>query len=234
MTFFLLLIRHIAKFVSLLQAAAAPDQQQANIEPMLLSSSPAVKYEVDNRTTHYRQHISYQGGKLQLMVSDVTAEDLPRRDFGNSVSFRLPITAWLRKQLDIIEEFVRDNIDLASLPASSSTKTFVYKPLWRGHQMFVNVSPRCSFQYYNSSTAELQSADLSSMHGKGRYSFTISVPYIYIGPHKKGEDYSLSLEIMQMIFYPHIEIEAIPSKPTKRRRPKLKLNVPVAQVETKF
>lgn len=209
----------------LLQAAAP---EQVNLNPTLLGSSNAVRYEVNNRPPCYRQSISYQDANLQLMVSNVAMEELPRNDFGKSVSFRLPITDWLRKQLDIVEEFVTDNVDLASLPESSSNKTFVYKPLWRGPQMYVSVSPRCDFQCYDSATGVLQSSSLSNMRGKGTYTFTLSVPFIYIGPHKKGEDYSLSLEIVQIIFYPFVDPTVIPKKPVKRRRQKNA--VPVAQV----
>ena len=211
--------------LGLLQAAAP---EQVNLIPSLLGSSNAVRYEVNNRSPCYRQSISYQGVNLQLMVSNVIMDELPRKDFGKCVSFRLPITEWLRKQLDIIEEFVGENVDLASLPESVANKTYVYKPLWRGPQMYVTVSPHCTFHCVDNATGELQSSSLSNMCGKGTYTFTLSVPHIYIGPHKKGEDYSLSLEIVQMIFYPFVEPAVIPKKPVKRRRQKNA--VPVAEV----
>ena len=155
------------------------------------------------------------------MVSDVVADELPRKDFGKSVSLRLPINDWLRKQFDIIEDFVRHNADLTNLPSTSSDKVFTYKPLWRGYQMYISVSPLCSFNLYNTVTGKLQSADLSSMNGKGTYSYCVSVPYIYIGAHKNGEDYSLSLEITSMILTPDVEPEVISTKAQpRRRRPK--------------
>ena len=204
-------------------------QQQGDINPELLSCSKAVKYEVHNRPIHYRQSISYQDGALRLMVVDVTVDDLPRRDFDKSVSFSIPVTLWLRRQFNIIEQFVKDNVDLASLPSCSSNKDFVYKPLWHGHSMYVSVSPACTFHRFNSPPGELQPVDMSLIHGRGKYSFTIALPYIYIGPHKKGEDYSLSLELVQVIFTP-IETVIRPEVSIKRPR-KPKKHVPVAQME---
>ena len=61
----------------LLQAAAP---EQVNIDTSLLGSSNAVRYEVNNRPPCYRQSISYQDVNLQLMISNVAMDELPRKD----------------------------------------------------------------------------------------------------------------------------------------------------------
>ena len=46
----------------------------------------------------------------------------------------------------------------------------------------------------NPATDTVTSVPLENL-GQGTYSITIEVPYIYIGPHKRGEDCSLLLQI---------------------------------------
>ena len=164
------------------------------------------------------------------MIFDV--QELTRKDFPKTVSFRIPVNDWLRKQFDIIEDFAQTSVNLSVLASSSSKKVFTYKPLWEGNEMFVSASPRCRYLKFNSSTGELETVDVSSMSEKGKCTVTLEVSHIYIGPHKNGEDYSLSLDIVQMIIYPIEEPQVILRKPpTKRRR--RKENVVVSQTEAK-
>lgn len=190
-----------------------------------------MKYEVDNRPPHYRQYISYQDGKLQLVICDVPTEQVLRKDFAKTVSFCLPIHPSLRKQFDIIERFVQQSIDPSALPFSSQ-KDLVYKPLWKGDQMYISVSPLCSFFRFNSKTGEMESVNRSSVCGNGKYNITLQASYIFIGPHKKGEDYSLSLDIVQVVFNPEAT-QDISLKPAPKRRRSKGNGAAVFQVEAK-
>ena len=218
--------------LSLFQANPNPNlQQQANINPSLLSISSPVKHEVDNNPPHYRQYISYQDSKLQLLICDVPSEQVSRKDFAKTFSFCLPIQPWLRKQFNIIEGFVQQSVDLSSLP-SSSQKDFVYKPLWKGDWMYITVFPMCTFLRCNSKTGEMETVNRSSVIGNGKYSITVQVSYIFIGPHKKGEDYSLSLDIVQVVFKPDATQDKLLKGQNKRRRSN-KDDFAVFQVEAK-
>ena len=41
----------------------------------------------------------------------------------------------------------------------------------------------------------------------GLFSFSIEVPYVYIGPHKGGERFSLSLRLLQVTYTPLSKVE---------------------------
>ena len=51
----------------------------------------------------------------------------------------------------------------------------------------------------NTATDTVTSVPLENL-GQGTYSITIEVPYIYIGPHKRGEDCSLLLRVVQIVY----------------------------------
>ena len=161
---------------------------------------------------------------------------LIRKIHPNSVSYSVPVNSWLRTQLDKVEQFVQENIDVESLPSRPKKADFIYKPLWRGERMFIGVSPCCSFLRFNSLTHGYDMVDRESMQGKGTYNITVEAPYVFIGPHKNGQNYSLSLDIVQMAFYPAAEAEPEPEpvapKKSKRGRPRT-TSVSAAELSTK-
>lgn len=195
--------------------------------------APAHKYEVPNGSSHHRQNITYQGGKLQLMLMGAVLERIPQRENVKGVSYKILVQPWLRKQFDIIENYVRQNFAPNELPDFSPEKEYVYKPLWRGSEMFVSATPFCSYLQFNSAKGQLESVLRDSIEGKGTYNITLEAPYIYVGPHKYGQDYSLSLDIVQVIFYPEEApfTPPAPAKaPSKRGRPKGSVTTPAQQV----
>ena len=140
-----------------------------------------------------------------------------RKDFEKTISFSLPIAPWLRKQLNIIETFVQEGADLSDLP-SSSEKDSVYKPLWKGERMYIPVSPLCTFARRNSKTGVMETVDRDSLGDNGKYTISLQVSYVYIGPHKKGEDFSLNLSIVQVVFKPEVSPETPVKPPPKKRK----------------
>jgi hypothetical protein len=46
---------------------------------------------------------------------------------------------------------------------------------------------------------------MSEMKGRGVYGLTVEVPYVYIGEHRSGEAFSLTLRFVEIIFEPDME-----------------------------
>lgn len=81
----------------------------------------------------------------------------------------------------------------------------VYKPIWQGDMMYVRVSTWCQIFRQTAVKGQFDSVDIKSLTGHGSYNITIEVPYIYIGPHKNGENYSLSMRVIQIVCEPAVE-----------------------------
>ena len=191
-----------------LQATSEP-QTNDNIIPSQLTVTSPTGYEVANCTPHHRQYLGYRNGRLQLLIKNVPSEAITLKENKKGISYRIPIESWLRMQLDIIEHFVQQNVNASCLNPPPSPA--IYKPLWRGNTMYVYVAPWCNFLRHNTQTDSYETFDRKAGFGRGCFTITLEVPHIFIGPHKNGENYSLSLSIVQMIFHP----EAIPSLPIK-------------------
>lgn len=171
------------------------------MNPANLSLSKASKYEVANSTPHYRQYIKYENGKLQLLTPNFQSDSLKLKESGSDFSVLVPVVPWLRNQLNMVETFAEQNVSFAS-HALPTNGVHIYKPLWGGDKMYVQMSRWCHIFRKNLETGQYDTVDVKTPLGRGTYNITIEVPYVYIGPHKNGENYSLSTRIVQIVFEP--------------------------------
>ena len=106
----------------------------------------------------------------------------------------LPLDDGTKSTLSRIESFVKSNV-------VSQT----YKPLWLKDAMYVNISKWCRFEtvHFNGTRTLLPQG---TVLGKGTYSVTLQVSHVYVGPHKGGETFSLSLHITNLAFKPEEDI----------------------------
>ncbi len=116
-------------------------------------------------------------------------------------SILIPVVPWLRQQLNAIETFAQANADVSKLNLPAGKKA-TYKPLWKGDMMYIRVSRWCQIFKQNLETGEFDSVDISTRFGQGTYSVMIEVPYIYLGPHRKGENFSLTIRVEQVVYMP--------------------------------
>ena len=177
----------------------AQPTQHSEIAVQRLSLSAASKFEVADNAPIYRQYINYGDSRLQLLTPVFKAVGLMRRQSGNNLSVLVPILPWMREQFDIVENYVKENVNLGN---DNPQKALVYKPLFRGGMMYVRVAPWCNIMRRNSESNSYESVDHSTPLGAGSYSVTVEVPYAYIGSHKNGEDFSLTLRVVQIIYDP--------------------------------
>ena len=184
-------------------AANGPSDGPLDFDFNNLTLSSVTKNEVNDKTS-YRQFIRYKGGKLMLLTPNFEATEIvSRHDVEkDSLSLMIPIAPWLRLQLDRIEDFVQKNVNIPS-SCRVENSVLMYKPLWAQDNMFISVSRWCKLYVLNRETGAYDIVDIKDTKlGPGTFAVSIEAPYVYIGPHKQGETYSLTLRIVQIVYQP--------------------------------
>ena len=138
-----------------------------------------------------------------LSTANFETEKLIIRGEGTNLSVLIPTQGTLRTQLNILENFVTENVKIPScLQQPSDWKVPLYKALWQQDNMYVSLSPWCDFYLFNQSMGEYTKITNKGPFGKGLYNVTIEAPYVYIGAHKDGHLFSLTLRVVQVEFQP--------------------------------
>ena len=161
------------------------------------------KTPVSDMLPRYKQSVSYKGCKvcIQVPASELHALIYSSKSmYGDAVL--VPVSQWLRHQIDVINKFVEDNVrvpnDLTLNWAASVTS--YYKPIYNGNNIFIPMSKYCRFtQDVNGNLIDLPSQPRPNF-GRGRYQFTIEVPDVYMGPHKSGHLYTTNLRVTRIHF----------------------------------
>ena len=155
---------------------------------MKLELTEAVKNEVSNT---YKQFIKSEGKTLVLSTVPFRRENGLRFNTNNAVtSVLVPLDKDLIDSLTHVENFIKSLVPLEK-----------YKPLWLKNSMFVNVSKWCKYELVKpDGTTQSLPEDMS--FGAGIYKIDITVSHLYIGPHRGGEHYSLSLHATKIAYEP--------------------------------
>ena len=121
-------------------------------------------------------------------------------------SLGVPVDNWLRSQLAAIEKFVTSNV---KIPANvlKTNGQYYYKPLKLIDLMFLNISKWCKYFEYSYGDGGYISVDNLRKFTGGTYNMNIEVSHVYIGPHKGGQHYSLSLHIVQIVYKQENDID---------------------------
>lgn len=181
-----------------------------NLDPNNLSLSDLQKYEVVNKVPHYRQYIRHHASKLMLATPKFHAQELVLKQQGAQLSALVPVGPWLRHQLNIVEQYACHHVSIPVSVAGNKQPGRLYKPLYQQANMYISISQWCNCLKLNRESGTYNSTNMSEMKGKGVYGLTVEVPYIYIGEHRSGEAFSLTLRIVEIIFEPDME-QASPS-----------------------
>lgn len=174
-----------------------------SLDPANLSVQPPAHYEVVNGAPQYRQYLRYENSKIQLLTPNFTFDHLIVKQHLNELdhSVLIPVMPWLRQQFNVIETFVQQNADFSQLKLPTPYKVN-YKPLWSGDMMYIRVSRWCQIFKQNLETGQFDTVNIKERLGQGTFNVTIEVPYIFFGPHKNGENFSLTIRIDQIVFIP--------------------------------
>ena len=142
-----------------------------------------------------KQYLKLHGKRVLIAVPEFFRDTgLNFKMKGNISSVLIPLDDSTRKSLSTVETFVKNNV-----------KSEKYKPLWLNEAMYVNVSQWCNYQKMNNDGAR-SPIETGTLLGKGFYSMYIHASHVYIGPHKNGETFSLSLHVVEITYKPTEDI----------------------------
>ena len=113
---------------------------------------------------------------------------------------RVPLDDWLRQQLLNIEKDVMMKVSIPDDVPKSKEGTYVYKPLYLGDSMLITVSKFCRYFKYDKSQGGYVFLDEFEPFNVGQYNVNIDVSHVYIGPHKGGQNFSLSLMVTEITY----------------------------------
>ena len=158
----------------------------------------------------YRSTIHHYGQKLVIKTPDVEYHGLQTRKLKGSCSLTVPIDSWTRHQLNVLECFVQNNVVIPDDVLAPTDSSRDYRPMWPYPVTFIICSQWCNFYWRNPETGMCLSVSPEHLTQPGLFSFSIEVPYVFIGPHKGGERFSLSLRLLQVTYTPLSRTEPQP------------------------
>ena len=151
-----------------------------------------MRNEVSNTS---KQYLKLHGRRVLVSVPEFYRDaGLQFTLNGNVTSVLIPLDDSTRKTLGVIENVVKANVQ--------SEK---YKPLWLGDVMYCNVSHWCQYDSINSDGTR-SAIQPGTVLGKGYYTMMLHASHVYIGPHRGGETFSLSLHVIHITYKPGNEV----------------------------
>ena len=162
---------------------------------MNLALNDAVKNEVSGT---YKMYLKENGRRVMIKTPPSHVEEqLKMIPNTTRTAVLVPLDPVTVAKLQQIETFVQSNV--------VSEK---YKPLWLNNAMYVNLSQWCCYTLIKRDGTRA-SMPPGTFLGRGMYAFDIQVSHVYIGPHKGGETFSLSLHVMEVIYEPEQTLSEI-------------------------
>lgn len=170
----------------------------------LSQATPKEVCETGYRT--YRQYVLHNEHKLILQSPTFQQNGLIFRENKGQRAIIVPIDPWLRSQFNVLENFIKEKVTIPDevLQVVGEAK---YKPLWDRERMCISVSQWCAY-FRDNGDGAFEQIPANSHFGDGTYNVSVEVPYVYIGPHKDGYSFSLTLRIVQVVYKPTLRLLA--------------------------
>ena len=152
----------------------------------------------------YHQDVRYGGVKLFIQTSQIKRNYLRFDKSFLGVAVLIPIDSWLRQQLDIIDNFVRNHVDIPKdlLSVWPYQRQCFYKPFHDSQNMYIDLGLYCKFTQGTGTDYKILPENPLPEFGKGTYTFSIEVPKVYIGPHKDGSLVSMNIRVVHIHYEP--------------------------------
>ena len=205
--------------------------EQGDVVPSSLTLCPPFETtKVVNPTDAqrcYKQDLRYDGRRLVLRTGpiDIASVVEPANAFGSCM--KIPVSPWLRRQLDIVEEYVTSTISLPPTMVwqARDDKDTPYKKIWDGQSLIIGVSNWCKYFQQEDYLKEITRSDI----GAGTVDICITMCGVYFGPHKENKLASITMRIQHVLYKPSlpdldtiiddiISAESDGKKHVKRRR----------------
>ena len=152
----------------------------------------------------FRRRITYDGDKL-VLTNMSEGQTLLIITQGGYRFVLLQPSSWLRRQLRILDGFVKEKLNVTDNPTSEgkASEGKVYKSLTCGAQIKVIMSPFLKLYEYQDIHNGEYHLNPDVKLSQGTYTVDIEIPHIYYGPHRNGEQACLSIRVSQIFYRPH-------------------------------
>ena len=153
----------------------------------------------------YKQSIRVNGNKLFLQSMYHRTEDgIPLISYGGDrFTITIPMDSWIRQNLSVIERFIQNNVQIPNDVPRCANGSYSFKTLLNKLNLQILLSKWCKFLTYDPNKMCYIAVDFNHFlqhNAKGEFSVKIECAHVYIGPHKNGHQYSLSLRAHQVVF----------------------------------
>ena len=152
----------------------------------------------------YKQNVRVNGQKAAILSSTYSTIHgifiYSHKD--DQTSMRVPLDDWLRSQLTFFQDKI---IAMATFPADvpkSKDGSYLFRPMFTPGQdsIMIPMSKWCKIFKFNDEKGLFERVDKLTPFAKSSLSVTIEVSHVYIGPHKGGHNFSLSLRVKQLVY----------------------------------
>ena len=151
----------------------------------------------------FNQDLRYEGKRLVLRTGFIASADIKISENEYGKQIMIPVSPWLRKQLDTIEAYITLNMTVPSEIAQTwqprDAHDIAYKKVWDGDTLYISISNWC--QFYRQDDGYLSEVQYGEL-GDGSYSVCITIPGVYFGHHGNNKVASLTMRVQQLLFKP--------------------------------
>lgn len=142
------------------------------------------------------------GQRVKVQSHNIrTDRGLQLYDHGEGMlSLSVPLDGWLRTRFTQIQNFVVSNVTIPPDVVRAADGNCIFKPFLDADTLLVPMSQWCKYYKYDEEkTAYVEVAGYVPFE-KGDFNVGIDVSHVYIGPHKGGHQFSLSLRVYQIVY----------------------------------
>ena len=175
-----------------MQAAQIINQDQLKLEEVVAEKVAGT----------YKQIIRVKGNRLRLSTLTYRTESGIRlfQHDGERTSISIPLDDWLRQNLSVIQHFVVAHTHIPSDVARSKEGTYLFKSVLENLDLILNLSKWCRFFKYDEDKPGYIEVEQFKQFNKGEFHLLIDISHVFIGPHKGGQHFSLSMHVRQITY----------------------------------
>ena len=151
----------------------------------------------------FRQGIRYFDHAIALETGMIPSTDVSvkRNQYGDYVI--IPVAPYIRRQLDIIEEFVTLNMDIPTpldeVWRARDDKDTPYKKIWEGERLSLPLSHWCS--YYRKDGEQITPIRCEEL-AEGTWNIRFTISGLYYGHHKDNKLASIAMHTQSILYIP--------------------------------
>ena len=181
------------------------------IDPSKVEFGPQV-VTVGSDTKYIKQKITYNGGqKLMFYSYTFPSKGVRHGKYSGDDAIIVPINPELRKELDTIEDCVREKVkipeELLKTWTPNGPDDKPYKPIWPGEAIYMRISQWC--MYFNSNSirdGEYMPLSKDTKLESGLYTVVFEIPFVYIGTRTNSNKLvSICLRATQILHKPSVK-----------------------------